>query len=201
MGKNGRSKNFDERVFLLLESIKGKSTICVSEIVAIFGSLTHYFLALILSLPFLQPIVIPGLSSLVGILIMISGGCLLVDKPLWVPNMMKQKALPIELIQHGCAFWNRCSYYCNGYIKPRCRYITKEPLIRRLNGMLIILNALLLSLPLPIPGTNLLPGYAIFTLSAAAIRQDGIFMLIGYLLSGIAASFFLMLLRVPFGIS
>ena len=50
----------------------------------------------------------------------------------------------------------------------------------RITGACLAWDALLMSLPLPIPLTNLVPAYAILFLAIGLLEFDGLFILIGY---------------------
>ncbi len=58
--------------------------------------------------------------------------------------------------------------------------ISHNPALRRLLGLCLFWNALLMALPLPIPLTNLLPAYTILVLSIGTLASDGFLILVGY---------------------
>jgi hypothetical protein len=60
----------------------------------------------------------------------------------------------------------------------------------RIIGICLAWNALLMSLPLPIPLTNLLPAYTILFLAIGLLESDGLFILIGYAMTTATTIFF-----------
>jgi hypothetical protein len=68
--------------------------------------------------------------------------------------------------------------------------ISRNPVLRRFFGLCLVLNAALMALPLPIPFTNLLPAYTILVLSVGSFESDGVFLLVGYGLTGATFFFF-----------
>jgi hypothetical protein len=57
-------------------------------------------------------------------------------------------------------------------------------------GICLAWNALLMSLPLPIPFTNLLPAYTILFLEIGLLESDGLFILFGYAMATATTIFF-----------
>ncbi len=60
----------------------------------------------------------------------------------------------------------------------------------RIIGICLAWDALLMSLPLPIPLTNLLPAHTILFLSIGLLESDGLFILIGYGMTTATTVFF-----------
>jgi len=57
----------------------------------------------------------------------------------------------------------------------------------------IAIAALLLALPLPIPFTNMIPGWAIFLIALGLMERDGLFILAGHLVLFISLAYFALL--------
>jgi hypothetical protein len=60
----------------------------------------------------------------------------------------------------------------------------------KITGIFLAWDAFLLSLPLPIPFTNLIPAYTILFLVIGLLESDGLFVLIGYGLTAATTAFF-----------
>jgi hypothetical protein len=56
---------------------------------------------------------------------------------------------------------------------------------------LIFLLGIILALPLPIPLTNLSAGWAIFLINLGLLESDGLFVILGYLISLATVIFFI----------
>jgi len=62
------------------------------------------------------------------------------------------------------------------------------------NGLLIFLLGSFLALPLPIPLTNLAVGWSIFLVTLGLLEDDGVFVLVGYLVFLLTLMFFILIL-------
>jgi hypothetical protein len=60
----------------------------------------------------------------------------------------------------------------------------------RIIGLCLAWDALLMSLPLPIPLTNLAPAYTILVLAIGLLESDGLFILVGYGMTTATTVFF-----------
>ena len=163
--KSTKRRSFDQKAEQLRELALSKSKVTVSEILLVMGSSAHYFLSALLMIPFFQPLPLPGFSSLLGIIVMASAFCIIMNKNLWMPKKIKKQEISSLFLLKAINLWFRCKKASARYIRPRGKFVVKEPLIRRLNGVLILTSALLFSLPFPIPGTNTFPALTIFALS------------------------------------
>jgi hypothetical protein len=63
----------------------------------------------------------------------------------------------------------------------------------QLHAGLMLLAALVLLLPLPIPFTNSFPAWAILLLAAGLLERDGVFILAGYLVFTAGVFYFIFL--------
>lgn len=195
--KNGKRRSFDQKAEQLKYLALSKNEVAVSEILLLMGSSAHYFLSALLMLPFFQPLPLPGFSSLLGIIVMASAICIIMNKNLWMPKKIKKQQISSQFILKAINLWFRFKGACAKYVKPRGKFVVREPLVRRLNGVLILISALLFSLPFPIPGTNTFPALTIFALSFGSIEDDGLIVGIGYLLFIATLAFFLLVLFRP----
>jgi hypothetical protein len=62
---------------------------------------------------------------------------------------------------------------------PRLEWLCAGP-IWRLHGMLVVVLALLLSIPVFIPMTNFLTAFPIVLLGLALLQRDGLFVMVAY---------------------
>ncbi|MEB3295782.1 MAG: exopolysaccharide biosynthesis protein [Synechococcales bacterium] len=137
------------------------------------------------------PIPLPGLSALMGIGTLLLGGQLAMGatQP-WLPKKFTQVELSPEFSRGLLKNLNRAlrpveKFACTRYVR-----VSHNLGLRRFLGFCMAWNALLMSLPLPIPLTNLLPAYSIETLVIGLLEADGILMLIGFAMTAITTVFF-----------
>lgn len=173
----------------LEEKCSGR-TIELQEICKALGTNGHYLLIFFLVIPFLQPIPLFGLSTPFGILIAFVSILAYLKKPPWVPKRWANLELPaktISLIAEGTEnILNKIAFL----MKPRWRNLTQRPFVV-LNTSILIFNAILLTLPLPIPFSNAMPGWAILFQALAQLEEDGAFVILSYLQSIATIVFFI----------
>lgn len=139
-------------------------------------------LLIILSLPFCLPIQIPGFSTPFGLTLAFMGLRIAFGKRLWWPKWILERQISGKTLQKLGLKAMDFLKDMEKIIKPRLQFLTGSVLYR-LNGILIFLLAFLLSLPLPIPFTNMLAALPIFCIGFGLLQDDGIALLVGYGLS------------------
>jgi hypothetical protein len=75
-------------------------------------------------------------------------------------------------------------------LHPRLTFLASGETSRRICGLVILWMAFLLALPLPIPGTNILPALPVVLLGLGLMERDGLFVLAGYTMAGVATAVF-----------
>ena len=135
---------------------------------------------MVLAVPFLIPISIPGTGIVAGLIIFIISTSLMFDKDYLVPSrLMNYKMSKKRLIKLLNATF-RLLTRMEKYIKPRLLIMTKKSVMRKINGSLMIFSAMLFMTPLPIPLTDTLPALCVFFLAAGTLECDGYLILAGY---------------------
>jgi hypothetical protein len=138
------------------------------------------FVILVLCLPFLQPIPIPIISTLIALIISIQSWAFLKKS---TPILLK-KWEEFEITEERFLFIERGAQrvipILNHFIKERISYLFDIILIRFISGITLILLSLFLALPLPIPSSNLIPAIGIFSITISHLERDGVFLLLSY---------------------
>jgi hypothetical protein len=157
-----------------------KGDLNLQDIFDIFGPDGHCISILFFSLPFLQPIPLPGLSTPFGIIISIVGLLAYLEKSPIIPKMWATRRLPAKtvlLIAEGSEkIFKKVSFI----LHPRWLFLFEGP-FRLINLMLLVMNAILLALPLPIPFSNTIPAWAIVFQTLGKFENDGLFIILSYL--------------------
>ena len=134
-----------------------------------------------------------SLSTPSGILIIIVATRLYLAKPFWIPKRyegLKISAKTVTRVSEAVEkIWRRLARF----IKERWTFLHDSHSFRILNFMVFVLNAFLLSLPLPIPFSNTLPGIAIILLSLGHTEKDGLFIVLSYIWTLLVIAFFISL--------
>jgi hypothetical protein len=146
-----------------------------------------------LTIPMLIPLPfpLPGFSALVGIGIILVGCQLAIgyDKP-YLPARIARQELSPAASQTLLKNINRLLQPIERMARQRLPRFSNSWWGYRISGSCLAWNALLMSLPLPIPLTNLLPAYTILFLAIGLLELDGLFILIGYAMTTVTTLFF-----------
>jgi hypothetical protein len=139
-------------------------------------------LIVLLCVPFLFPVSIPGLSIPFGLAIALCGLRLGVGHGLWMPDFLLRREVSPELLQKlvggAVKFYRRVEKL----VRPRMHFLQRWPGMLNLLGFMIMIGGILLSLPIPppFPLTNTIPGFAVIFMALGMMERDGACILIGY---------------------
>ena len=155
-----------------------------------------YPVIIVLCLPFVVPVSVPGMSTLLGAMILL----LLVHPAsgsMRLPAFLGERRLPRNLLQRQVANGSiRVLRWLEVVVRPRRNSWLGRRSIAAFNRMLIAGLAVLLALPLPTPPfffSNSLPSYAIIVLAACVMESDGILIWAAYVLVALNLAFFAMI--------
>jgi hypothetical protein len=147
----------------------------------------------ILTIPMLIPLPIPlaGFSTLVGSGIILVGCQLALgyEKP-YLPQRIARIELSPAASKKLLENINRLLKPLEKMSRHRFSRFSNNILGCRITGICLAWDALLMSLPLPIPLTNLVPAYTILFLAIGLLEFDGLFILIGYGMTVVTTIFF-----------
>lgn len=138
----------------------------------------------VLTMPFLFPVPTMGLSIPAGAALAIYGFCVATGRQPWLPQFLLKRELSATAIDRMVSFAAKWSKRIERFLKPRLAVMNWAG-INVLTGICLILDAFLLSLPLPIPATNAIPGVAIILLLLGQLERDGVFIIVGLVSSAI----------------
>ncbi len=173
-----------ERLINALDEVKHLPEITLGSIVDRLGDESLLIVSLIAILPFMQPIPIPGVSTLLGLVVFLQGfGLLIHGKPLLTRGMRN-----IRLTNHKMMMIHKAAVKFDKFTSKLSLF--KHPVIssrgpRIMSGITIMFAAAFLSLPLPIPFSNFIPALCIFFICAGLLESDLMLVIFGH---GIAAT-------------
>ena len=155
----------------------------LGQLLQVFGDEGLLLLTILLTLVFLIPVSIPGVSTVFGAAILLVGISRVLRRPLWLPAKLRERALPAARLRpalSGGLHWVRRlekisrPYRLRGLVDGRAQDI--------FNNLAFILAALLLMAPFGfIPFSNTLPGLALLFYAIGMIQRDGTAILLGHL--------------------
>lgn len=178
---------------VLVKISKQQKKISVAEIMQILSGKSRLLILIFLSLPFCQPIQIPGFSTPFGLVIAFIGFRMAFGKKAWLPKFLMEKTFPSSTIQKISQKLFKIMSKLSRFIHPRLKWLSDPKPMRIINSLLIAVLGIFLALPLPIPVSNLIAGWAIFLTSLGLMEKDGIFILMGYLITLAIVVFFILL--------
>ena len=153
------------------------------EIMDIVGSDSLMLLTIFLSLVFLVPVSIPGVSTVFGTGILLIGITRLFSRKLWLPQKIANRKISSEKLRAGfqraLVWFHRLEKITRPHRLPG---LTSDGLMSLLNNLSFILAAVLLMVPFGfIPFSNTLPAIALIFLAVGLMQKDGGSILLGYL--------------------
>jgi hypothetical protein len=166
----------------ILHSIKGEH-ITLRDLLAMMGESGLLLLCAFLSLPFLFPVSIPGVSTVFGAGIVLISAAITLNRLPWLPSKVADRRLESgklrPVLERGVTFLRKI----DRFFKPRMTSLTSGAVMNRVNGLVLMGAGILLMAPLGlIPFSNTLPGVAILLLAAGISQRDGLVVLAGYVM-------------------
>ena len=178
----GAGQTLGEQIAGMIERLP-PDHVTVGELLDLFGDEGLLLLTILLTLVFLIPVSIPGVSTVFGAAILLVGVSRLINRPLWLPQRVKHKALPAARLRPGLTaglVWVRRMEKIS---RPhRLRLFVDGPGQGVINNLAFILAALLLMAPFGfVPFSNTLPALALLLYAIGFIQRDGGAILLGHL--------------------
>lgn len=154
----------------------------VAEIRDLFGEDGLMLLSAFLTLVFLVPVSIPGVSTVFGGAILMIGVTRLFGGKLWLPASIENRIIPTEKIQstlrRGLVWFRRLERISR---PNRLPWFASGGLTGTANNCAFILGAILLMAPFGlIPFSNTLPAVALLLFAIGFIERDGLCIFLGH---------------------
>ena len=152
-----------------------------------------HLLLILITLPFLTPLPMPGVSLPFGLAVAVVGARMALGQQPWLPARLLAWQIPAGLLPRLVGASGRILRILEQILRPRLAFLASDLVFGRVSGLLIAISGLLLLLPLPIPFSNGLPAGTVVLLSAAALERDGLCFLGGCILFLVTVLFFALL--------
>jgi hypothetical protein len=161
-------------------AIQGDS-ITLQQLLALIGEQGLLVFCTVLTIPFLLPVSIPGVSTIFGLVIIFIGVSVTLNRTLWLPHRILRHQLAsahlVPVLERGIHFFSRLERW----MSVRLRGLTEGALVNRLNGLALTSGGVLLLFPLSfIPFSNTLPALSVLLLALGMLQRDGFFIVVGY---------------------
>lgn len=189
------AESLGEKIELIVKKLPPHE-VTLNEIMDIVGVDSLMLLTIFMSLIFLVPVSIPGVSTVFGMGILLIGVTHLLARKLWLPGFIAHRKLSAENLREGfgrALVWiHRLERLSRPHRLPR---LTTGRIVNLLNNLAFILAALLLMAPFGfIPFSNTLPALASIFLAVGMMDRDGGSILLGYLFNFATIIYFAILI-------
>jgi hypothetical protein len=171
----------------------GVKPMTLREVIYRLRGRAYTLLVILLALPFITPIPLPGLSTPFGLAIALIALRLALGQRPWLPMSLQRKQLPAGFFDKVFAVAGKVIALLESFLRPRMALISAPGAMLQLHALFILISALVLLLPLPIPFSNSFPAWTILLLGAGMLERDGLFILLGYLVFGLGVLYFILL--------
>jgi hypothetical protein len=165
-------------------------TVTLREVVGVLHGRGYVLLVMLLALPFCTPVPLPGLSTPLGVVIALIGVRLSLGEKPWLPARLLDTRLPPTTFHRVFTLTRKLVLGFEKLLRPRLLWVTGSARLEQLHAVPIVICAVLLLLPLPVPLSNVIPAWAVLLLAGGLLERDGAFILSGYVATLLAVVFF-----------
>jgi len=156
----------------------------VRELLERVGQSGMLLVAVFLTLPFLVPVSVPGISTVFGLLIILIGIGFALDRLPWLPSLILDRKVPAGSLGKALEQGSKLVARIEKFLHPRLGFLVHGPGAGRFNGLVLAFAGVLLMAPFGfVPFSNTIPGLAILFLALGMLERDGVFVLLGYLMT------------------
>ena len=150
----------------------------------------YHLLLLLIALPFVGPIPLPGFSIPFGLVVSLLGLRLALDRGPWLPRRLLQREVSTLALRRLIAATSRIVRVMEKLVRPRLGFVPDHVVFSRIAGLLIVVSGAMLMLPFPLPFSNSLPAWTVLLLSVGALGRDGLFFFAGCAMFLVSLAFF-----------
>ena len=157
--------------------------VSLGELLDLFGDEGLLLVTILLTLVFLIPVSIPGVSTVFGAAIVLVGVSRLLRRQLWLPARVRDRRLPSARLRPALAGGLRWVHRLERLSRPhRLARLVDGRAQDIANNLAFILAALLLMAPFGfVPFSNTIPALALLAYAIGFIQRDGGAVLLGHL--------------------
>lgn len=167
-----------------------------AQIRDLIGRQGMMLLTAFLTIVFLVPVSIPGVSTIFGAAILALSVSRLMKRPMWLPAKLERRVVSSEKLgaamNRGMKWIRRLEKISKPHRMPS---LASGALMAVLNNSGLILGAILLMAPFGlIPFSNTLPALAILFFAIGVLQRDGVCILLGHLMNVATIIYFAVLI-------
>lgn len=156
--------------------------VTLAEVRELIGHEGLMLLTAFLTIVFLVPVSIPGVSTVFGAAILLVGISRLFRRELWLPRRIETRVVATDRLRSGMERGLRWFRRLERISRPhRMAWVTSDGSARILNDLALILGAILLMAPFGlIPFSNTLPAVALLFFAIGLLQRDGVCIVLGH---------------------
>ena len=169
-----------------------RTGITLSELIHRVGNDGLLILAALLTLVFLIPVSIPGVSTVFGAAILLISVSRLFRRNLWIPSKLEHRVIGTRklrpLLRKALSWLKKIETVSR---PNRMGWLAADGAVGTLNSLALILGAVLLMMPFGlIPFSNTFPAVAILFLAIGLLQKDGVSVLLGHVSNVVTIIYF-----------
>ena len=170
--------------------------VTLAQIRDLIGREGMMLLTMFLTIVFLVPISIPGVSTVFGGAILVISLSRLMKRPIWLPARLERRVVPSDKLSRamdrGMKWVRRLERLSRPHRMPA---LASGKLMSVLNNGGLIIGAILLMAPFGlIPFSNTLPALAILFFAIGILQRDGVCTLLGHVMNVATVVYFAVLI-------
>ncbi|MBK7999583.1 MAG: exopolysaccharide biosynthesis protein [Verrucomicrobia bacterium] len=178
-------ERLSEKLAQMLEQNSSSHGVSLNHLLEKTDGRGFYLVVILLALPFIIPMAIPGVSTVLGLSVSLLSFKLAFGVQPRLPKLMGDRTLSPDYQRKVIKGSVKIVRIVEKFARPRRTPWMTTRIARSFNALLMTLMGLLLALPFPPfpPLTNALPCYCIILLAASMMEEDGVMIWFAYLLS------------------
>jgi len=184
-------QSISQRLRSLIRSLP-RTGITVGELVERVGNDGLLTLTALLTLVFLIPVSIPGVSTVFGAAVLLIAMSRLLRRDLWIPVRVGNKVLRSRklrpMLRKSLPWLQKIEHVSR---PNRIEWLITDGPMERMNDMALVLGAVLLMMPFGlIPFSNTFPAIALLLLTIGLLQRDGVCILLGHVANVVTVVYF-----------
>jgi hypothetical protein len=178
-------ERLSEKLAQMIERNGSPGGITLNQLLERTGGRGFYLVVILLALPFIVPLSIPGVSTVLGLTVSLLSFKIAFGALPRLPRFMGNRKLSPDIQRKVLLGSVKFVRVVEKLVRPRHTPWMTTPPARFVNAMLMTFMGLLLAMPFPPlpPLTNALPCYCIILLAASMMEEDGVTIWFAYALS------------------
>lgn len=183
-------RSLSEALRSVRDSIQGDS-MTLGQLLELVGEQGLLLFVMLLMVPFLLPVSIPGVSTVFSLVVIFVGVGVVMNRLPWFPIRLMERRIATANLLPALDKGTQLLQRIDSVITPRFLALSETGSVNRINGLMLIVAGVLLLFPLGfVPFSNTFPGLAVLLLAAGIAQRDGIFIVLGYFMIFVTMAYF-----------